>query len=256
MSGAADLSCVVDRIERRDSLSALRDLPDESVDCLLTDPPYSSGGMHRSDRNARTSVKYQRSVADVKPDFFADNRDQRSYTQWCALWLSECHRVLKDGAAAMVFTDWRQIAATVDAVQMGGFVYRGIVPWIKPAARPQKGKFTASAEYCVWSSKGGMRNDGPCLRGYFEKAPEPTRDRIHSTQKPVPLIEHMLGICPEGGTVLDPFMGSGSTAIAAVRTGRHFVGFEVSEEYCRLANERVAAELSQMTIFDKTMGGE
>lgn len=66
----------------------------------------------------------------------------------------------------------------------------------------------------------------------------------------------MLGICPEGGTVLDPFMGSGSTAIAAVRTGRHFVGFEVSEEYCRLANERVAAELSQMTIFDKTMGGE
>ncbi|ACV56560.1 DNA-methyltransferase [Eggerthella lenta] len=244
-------------IRNVDALAGLRELESDSCDALLTDPPYSSGGMFRGDRAGKTSKKYQSTgVIDVKPEFYGDNRDQLSFMHWCAMWLSECHRVLKQGSVAMVFTDWRQIAATVNALQMGGFIYRGVFSWIKPAARPQKGRFTSNAEYCVWGSKGPMPSDGCCIKGYFEKSPEPTAKRIHSTQKPVELLEHLLKITPEGCTVLDPFMGSGSTAIAAIRTGRSFIGFEMSEEYCHLANGRVSAELSQETLFNEGGGAD
>ena len=63
---------------------------------------------------------------------------------------------------------------------------------------------------------------------------------MHSTQKPLDLIKALMEIAPDGCVVLDPFMGSGTTAVAAIETGRRFIGFEVSAEYCALANERVA----------------
>ena len=74
----------------------------KSYDLLLTDPPYSSGGMFRGDRNQGTREKYQTSgVADAKPEFFGDNRDERSFLLWSVLWMSECWRALADGASAV-----------------------------------------------------------------------------------------------------------------------------------------------------------
>ena len=125
---------------RGDCLELLKDIPDGSVDMVLTDPPYSSGGMYRSDRASGSSKKYQSTdTKDIKPDFAGDNRDQRSFTLWETFWVSAAKRKMRPGGIAVIFTDWRQLAATIDAVQCGGLVYRGVVPWIKTAARPQKG---------------------------------------------------------------------------------------------------------------------
>ena len=77
--------------------------------------------------------------------------------------------------------------------------------------------------------------------GFYEYAAPVGDERIHSTQKPVGLIRDLMEVAPEGCVVLDPFMGSGTTAVAAVQTGRHFVGFELSREYCDAANRRVRA---------------
>jgi site-specific DNA-methyltransferase (adenine-specific) len=229
-------------LHRGDALAVLRDLPDGSVDALITDPPYSSGGMFRGDRTDDTGTKYvQIGSGNLErlEDFAGDNRDQRAYGYWCALWLGECLRVVRAGGVACLFTDWRQLPATTDALQAGGFVWRGIVPWYKPGARPQMGRFSAACEYVVWGSRGGMLVDdaSACLPGFYQ-ANSP-RERDHQTQKPLSVMRDLVRIAPDGGTILDPFMGAGTTGVAAVIEGRRFVGAEMVAHHAATAERRI-----------------
>lgn len=225
-----------------EALAFLRSLPDASVDALITDPPYSSGGLHKGDKSQRTGEKYARESSKTAfPDFTGDHRDQRSFLMWCTLWLSEAFRVLRDGAPVLLFTDWRQLPTTTDALQAGGFLWRGIVPWIKPHPRPQKGKFANAAEYVVWGSKGAMADDGPCHAGSFEVQGVHFSRKLHLTEKPGPLMRQLVRIVPEGSTVLDLFAGSGATGEACLTERRRFVGCELSSEYAERARARLTS---------------
>jgi len=227
---------------RGDALAVLRELPDASVDAVITDPPYSSGGAMRGDRMAGTSLKYVQtgSSSHGLGDFSGDNRDQRAYAYWLALWIGECTRVSKPGAVGALFTDWRQLPATTDALQSGGFVWRGVVPWAKTSYRPQSGRFAAQCEYVVWGSNGPMPTDYtlPSLPGFYQAASP--RDREHITQKPLSVMRGLVKIVPEGGVVLDPFAGSGTTGVAAVLEHRRFIGVELTEHYAAVAAARLA----------------
>ena len=113
-----------------EALAMLQTLPDASVDALITDPPYSSGGAFRGDRMGSTTTKYVDNRDTLhRADFAGDNRDQRAYGYWCGLWLSECLRIVRPGGIACLFTDWRQLPTTTDALQAGGWVWRGIAAW-------------------------------------------------------------------------------------------------------------------------------
>lgn len=233
----------IDTIIQGDCLDILSGMSPESVDIVLTDPPYSTGGLFRSDRNANTGSKYIVGGTElIRPDFYGDNRDQRSFLIWCNLWMSQCWRVLKPDGYFCCFTDWRQLPTTTDAIQVSGFVWRGIYVWDKTeAARPEKGRFRHQCEYLIYATKSGWsKNTETCLPGVFRKAVN-SAEKFHQTGKPVELIEEVLQVSPEGGLVLDPFIGSGTTAVAAKRTGRHFIGIELSEEYCEIARKRIAA---------------
>lgn len=225
-----------------DALATLAALPSGSVDGVVTDPPYSSGGMVRSDRAGQdTAAKYVTTGSGNKDlaNFSGDNRDQRAYGYWSALWMGEALRATRPGGVILVFTDWRQLPATSDAIQAGGWVWRGIVPWYKPAARPQAGRFTNHCEYVVWGSNGGMTTDhsAPVLPGFYQ-ASSP-REREHITQKPLDVMRQLVKIVPEGGTVLDPFMGSGTTGVAAVLERRRFIGVEMVDHYQQVAERRI-----------------
>lgn len=251
-----------------DALALLRELPTASVDAIITDPPYSSGGMVRGDRMASTNVKYVNSTTENRGvDFTGDNRDQRAYGYWSALWLGEALRVAKPGAVLCAFSDWRQLPATTDAVQAGGWVWRGIVPWHKPMHRPTLGRLTSACEYVVWGSAGGMDAEGretvmgflrpethpldltdeqleDLLPGYFSESP-PVKGREHQTQKPVNVMRQLLRVVPRGGLILDPFSGSGTTGVAAALEGYSFLGFELHEHFAALARERIGAAFEQ-----------
>ena len=225
-----------------DALAVLASLPANAVDAVICDPPYSSGGMVRSDRAGQnTSSKYVMTGSGNKDlaDFSGDNRDQRAYAYWSALWMGEALRATKPGGVLLAFTDWRQLPATSDAIQAGGWVWRGIVPWYKPVARPQAGRFTNHCEYVVWGSNGGMTTDysAPVLPGFYQ-ASSP-REREHITQKPLDVMRGLVKICPEDGTILDPFMGSGTTGVAAMIERRKFIGVEMVEHYQQVAERRI-----------------
>ena len=228
-----------------EALRILQTLPDASVDAVITDPPYSSGGFSRDDKAKPVSVKYQQSGHQRQyPDFQGDSRDQRSYLVWCSLWIDECQRILKPGGYFLAFTDWRQLPIMTDAVQVGGIVWRGLVVWDKGrgARAPHKGYFRHQAEYVVWGTKGPANiatHDGP-----FEGVIRETvlqSDKWHTTGKPTALMRELVRCVPPGGTVLDPFAGSGSTGVAAVQAGLNFIGIEREAAYVQIARDRIEA---------------
>ena len=219
-----------------EALAMLAELPSGSVDAVVADPPYSSNGMVRNDRTMSTGQKYHEGA---QVEFGGDNRDQRAYSYWSALWMAEAMRATSGGGLIMVFTDWRQLPATTDAIQAGGWVWRGVVPWVKPNARPFQGRFTNQCEYVVWGSNGSMGHnvEASVFPGFYEA--HPPRSREHMTQKPLDVMRQLVKICPEGGTVLDPFMGSGTTGVAAIVEGRRFIGCEKVDHYAEIAERRI-----------------
>lgn len=219
-----------------DSLRLLRELPDASVGMVLTDPPFSSGGQFRGDRVIQTGSKYG---AAALADFAGDNRDQRSFLLWSTLWLAECHRVAVPGSICAVFIDWRQLPTMTDALQAGGWVWRGVSAWHKPNARPQLGRPWQDCEFICWGTAGPrviVGETGPKLMSVCP----PTTHRVHQTEKPVTLLREWVKLCPAGDLVLDPFAGSGAVGLAALLEGRRFLGMEISQHFATLASERLA----------------
>ena len=163
--------------------------------------------------------------------------------------MSEAERVLKPGRVCCVFTDWRQLSVTINAFQVGGFVFRGVIPWNKTeAARPTKGRFRAQCEYVVWGTNGPMdEQTEECLPGFFSYTVRPT-DKKHVTAKPLSLMLDLLKVAGTGATVLDPFMGSGTTGVAAMQLGCNFIGFEKNKAYFKIAEREIQAAAKQMTI--------
>lgn len=230
-----------------EACAVLSALPEASCDVLLTDPPYSSGGAFRGDRNADPTTKYSRAEVATYGSFGGDTRDQRSFMAWTSAWSWAALRCTRAGGHSFMFTDWRQLPSTTDAVQLGGWTWRGVIVWSKGAGGgiPQRGKFRQNAEYVVWGTNGGQPDlaDG-CPSSVIEVPTVPTADRLHVTQKPTELVRHLLNVVPQRQpVVLDPFMGSGTTLRAAKDLGARAVGIEVDEGNCEIAAKRLAQEV-------------
>lgn len=230
------------RIFHGDCLRYLEQIPDCFVDALITDPPYSSGGLHMSARQRAPSAKYlQSGGSSLYPEFTGDQRDQRSHLRWCVLWLTEAFRTLKTGAPVCLFSDWRQLPLTTDALQAAGFTWRGIAVWDKTeGVRPQRGRFSAQAEYIVWGSKGAMplERSVPALSGVVREVVR-KKDKFHITGKPTALMQAIVKICVPGGVILDPFAGSGTTLVAASLEGYQWLASEALLHNVQVANERL-----------------
>jgi site-specific DNA-methyltransferase (adenine-specific) len=229
---------------KADALAVLAELPTASVDALITDPPYSSGGMVRGDRvNPDLDAKYMDTGTSGSLEAFSgDSRDAFGYWFWCSVWLSEAQRVLKPGAITALFTDWRQLSVTIGGIQSGGCVFRGVVPWHKPNGRPVQGRWANSCEYVVWGTNGPRSLDilgAKAFPGFFQAQVPRGAEREHLTQKPLSVMRDLVKIVPEDGIVLDLFAGSGTTGVAAVMEGRKFIGVEMTEHYAEVASNRL-----------------
>lgn len=217
------------------------------VDAVVTDPPYSSGGFTRGDRTLATSKKYQGTkLQKYFNNFSGDNRDQRSWIMWMSIWISLALRISKPGAMFCLFSDWRQLPATTDALQSGGGIWRGIAIWNKTEGRcrPIPDRFKSHVEFIVWGTNGPRKIDTKdknaiYLPGVFTFASPSSSVRKHLTQKPVELSKNLVQVARYGETVLDPFMGSGTTGVACAELGRKFVGIEIDEYYFDIACTRI-----------------
>jgi len=228
-----------------EAFAALGAIAPESVDLVNADPPYSSGGLHKAARAADPRTKYLNNQEGTQyHGFDGDNRDQRSWTRWSMFWMQAALRTMKPGAMAQIWTDWRQLPATTDAMQGAGMTWRGIVPWDKGrgARAPHTGYHRHQCEYVAW----GTRGHCPKAQG---RGPFPgivsgrvdSKNKLHPTAKNPDVLAELLVACPVGGVTLDPFMGSGTAGEAALRTGRRFIGIEQDDHHFGVALARLKA---------------
>lgn len=242
-------------IFKGECLPVLYEMASDSVDSVITDPPYSSGGFSRDDKMRDPDAKYTQNGHQGRyPTFSGDSRDQRSYLAWCSLWISECVRVLKPGGYFMTFTDWRQLPVMTDAVQVGGVFWRGLVAWDKGrgSRAPHKGYFRHQCEYVVWGTKGPaveLEHDGPfdgCIQATVKQ-----NDKHHITGKPTQLMRELVRPVVPGGLILDPFAGSGTPGVAALLEGRRFIGIEREGAYFDITCNRVKQAQGFGEIFER-----
>jgi site-specific DNA-methyltransferase (adenine-specific) len=239
-------------------VAGLPDLPE--VGAVVTDPPYSSGGMFRGDRTGAPGRKYSRIHGDHKegpPTIFGgDNKDQWSHTLWSSAWMGAARELCAPTAPLLVFTDWRQIATQMTAVQWGGWVYRGLGVWDKGCGRPNNlGGFGRVPEFAVHATAGASSWTGVYIDAVCRAAPIHTSKRAHIAQKPAAVADWLAGFCPVGGVVLDPFCGSGALLAGALRRGCSVVGLDLSAEHLASARELLSATLAGLDPMADPFGG-
>ena len=230
-----------------DSLLVLPTLKPNYYGALFTDPPYCSGGRTAGEKAKSPSDKYcSGGASGARPDFEGDSRDQRSYLAWSMLWMLQAYRLLKPQAIIGVFTDWRQLPVTTDALQAAGFTWYGTVVWDKTGScRPAMDRYANQVEYLIWGAKGKLprrrAGDIGALPGVYHY-PVKQSDKFHLTGKPTGLLVELLKIVAPGEPVLDCFGGSMTTGVGALRRGCPFTGIEMSEYYANIGRGRLEAE--------------
>ncbi len=219
------------------------------IGSVVTDPPYSSGGAFRGDRTRSTLSKYvttDSANSSRLSDFTGDNRDQRSFMAWASLWMLAARHASLPGAGLVSFIDWRQLPTLSDALQAGGWIWRNIATWHKPGVRMQRGMFSGSAEYLLFATNGPKVDHDGAPQNVFVCQPDGSDAKEHIAQKPLAVMRWALSAVPPIGPVLDPFMGAGSTLVAAKNQGMQAVGIDVEERYCEIAARRLEQDVLQL----------
>lgn len=214
-----------------DALTLMREMSADSVDLIVTDPPYKvvSGGQG-ADRKNGYFGSVIKGVHNGK--IFKHQTIQPSD------YMGDLFRVLKPGSHCYVMTNRVNLVATIQAGEAVGFHMHNILRWDKPNVNANRW-YMIDCEFTVMFAKKPVRTiNMPGSKQGFSCAVEGFKH--HPTQKPIALMEHyILNSSNEGDLILDPFAGCGSTLVAAKRNGRRFVGFEIDPEYYNMGLVRV-----------------
>jgi site-specific DNA-methyltransferase (adenine-specific) len=235
---------------RGDCLPLMLSMPPRSFDVVVADPPYCSAIRGGSQKQSSAKKYVTSDAARQFEEFAGDGRDQRSFLLWCTLWLGAAHRLTADGGAALIFCDYRNLSAMIDAVQSGGFIFDGVIPWIKSNSRPRMGWYqTSRVEYVIVGRRGSTVADGfPRKLGPSHvTGMAPTR-RVHPTQKPVGTIRQLIELRADWLRVLDPFAGVGSTVLAGDQIGRSVTAIEMTDHYFGLMAETVRQQCEPVAV--------
>jgi DNA modification methylase len=230
-----------------DCIKAMKNIKSNSVDLILTDPPYNLGNFMK---NRSTNLK------KMRENFFgAAGWDDLEYNEWVESmsdFFKESVRVLKPGGSMLVFMSIIKVETLIRLAEESGLYYKTTGIWHKlnPMPRNMNLHFVNSTEawvYFTYKAKTGtFNNGGKMMHDFYESAVVSNGEKKvgkHPTQKPVQLMEHFISLLThDGEIIMDPFMGSGSTAVAAQNLDRGFIGIELSDEYFGIAQQRIAQQ--------------
>ena len=219
----------LNKIYNEDCLEGMKRIPDGSVDCIVTDIPYNE--CNRADNGLRNLDKDKADIGMFDVAVLTKNL---------------CDKTI---GSIYMFCGFNQVSTIRQTMSQKGLSTR-IVVWEKTNPSPMNGSviWLSGVELCVYGKKQGATFNLHCKNTVFRYPCG--GGRIHPTQKPVELMSQLIvASTKESDIVLDPFMGSGTTAIAAIREKRNFIGFELNKEYYDKACKRIKMELAQPTLF-------
>jgi len=209
-----------------------------SVQCIIADPPYGL-----NDGSGKVTKR--------KGDLVTFNAGEWD-NDLPLVWLEDAGRLIQDGCWIATFTDKLSVKPVWERLQQVGFRPKQTFYWIKNNPPPQpRSNFASGVETAVVATKGAVKkwNGGGWELNYFF-CPIVTSDRTpHPTQKPVAVMKYLIELLSyPDDTILDPFMGSGTTMVACIQTGRNGIGIELDAGYFEIAQRRVAEAQLQVRM--------
>lgn len=240
------------RLLKGDALQLLKNIESKSIDLIFVDPPYNlSGENHLTCKSGRMAVCNKGSWDQIQ-NIHKFNRQ----------WVEECIRILRDDGTIWISgTLHNHPSIGVILKELNLWIINDII-WFKPNAPPliQKNRFVPSTELIWVASKSKKyyfnyemaRNlsNGKQMRNLWEMQAE-RHKTSHPTEKPEKLLERIILIgSKEGDTILDPFMGSGTTGVVSKRLNRHFIGIEIDDVYFEIAKKRIENTESNSNLLE------
>lgn len=268
-----------DYISNSDCIEGMKAMPSDCVDIIIADPPYnlSKSGDWKWDNSV--SLSGMGGNWNITNENW-DNMSLDDYFNFSIAWLTEAKRILKPTGSMWIFGTYHNIGIINIVCQMLGIEIINEVIWYKKNAFPNLSgrRLTASHETILWAHSGGkkrnyyfdyeyskngeftgddLKSPGKQMRTVWDlsnnKNPDELKYGKHPTQKPIKILSRMIKLSSRPGDImLTPFAGAGSECVAAKMTGRHYIGFETEEEYCRISEDRLAhtaQEKEQMHLF-------
>ncbi len=268
-----------DYISNSDCIEGMKAMPSNCVDIIIADPPYnlSKSGDWKWDNSV--SLSGMGGNWNITNENW-DNMSLEDYFNFSIAWLTEAKRILKPTGSIWIFGTYHNIGIINIVCQMLGIEIINEVIWYKKNAFPNLSgrRLTASHETILWAHSGGKKRNyyfdyeyskngdfsgdelkscGKQMRTVWDlsnnKKPDELKYGKHPTQKPIKVLTRMIKLSSRPGDImLTPFSGAGSECVAAKMTGRHYIGFETEEEYCKISEERLAhteQENEQMNLF-------
>ena len=218
------------KIFQKDCIEGLKEMPEESVDCIITDPPYNA---------SKSKITFEE-----KGYYAIDEEWDKTFDPKELIF--QCERVLKPTGSMLIFCSHHLLG---EYLNIATIKLQQIFHWIKTNPFPAIAKiYTPNVEYVLWFIKGNpytFNRKGAQQNIIYTPILTGNERTEHPSQKPLKVLRLLVrNHSNEGDIVLDPFMGSGTTALACKHLNRQYIGFEISDKYCRIAEDR----LKQQTL--------
>lgn len=227
---------MINKIFNEDCLIGMKRIPDKSIDCICTDPPYKliAGGVTGKLSKKITGICLDYTNVNTKNG----NGNFKINTLKFSEWIPECFRILKNDTHCYIMVNDRNLQEMLNETQKVGFKLLNVLVWNKNNAMPNHW-YMKNAEFIIMLRKGKanyINNQGSKQCMQFDNV----KNKIHPTEKPIALFEKLIqNSTLENQIVFDPFIGGGTTALAAKNINRKYIGFELDKTYFDIAQKRI-----------------
>ncbi len=238
------MSLPLNQIIHGDCIEVIQGFPDFSIDCMIVDPPYSSGARQDAGKTTRGSM-----MRGNKFEWFShDNMSTLGFQWFIRHLLIRLKPKLKPNAAAYMFIDWRQYPTLSQIIESTGFRINNLIVW-------DKTYFGMGSHYRNQHELISFFSNGAPIKPKRHDIPNiikikniPITKRRHPTQKPYELIKVFIEVSTEkGDVILDPMCGSGASCVAAKLLGRNYVGIDINPEYVEISKTQVLKHGTPLT---------
>jgi len=243
-------------IHHGDCREILPQLPDKSVDLVLTDPPYFN------QPSVPINTRPNKTKLDLRAGEWDNFLSDEDYLGFIYDAIDKFMRCLKDNASIYLFTNDRYLSYIRHYLKRIGLQYASTICWHKTNPAPRfirKAMFISSVEFICFAYKGKPIfnfQDFSQMHNFIETRLVQGKERLpHTTQKPVSLISHLILVSSDNDSlILDPFLGSGTTAYCAKKLNRKCIGIEIEERYAEIAAKRCSQMVLDLSSASPSMG--
>jgi len=252
------------KIYNMDCIEGMKDIPNGTIDLVITDPPFAID--FRAKRN-----NYHRTASRVIEGY--NEIPKEEYYDFTLKWMKEIYRVLKDSGSMYVFSGWNNLKDILIAIDELGFITVNHIIWKYQFGVVTKRKFVTSHYHCLYVCKNDEKRKFFPYSRYEKEEYDKVSGSLHykdkedvwiikreywtgdqktPTKLPAGLVKKILMYSSEeGDIVLDPFLGSGQVAVVSKMLGRKYIGFEIVKEYYEFAKKRIEKDVYRIKGKDK-----